>query len=339
MEKIKTRVIAEIGNSHEGSLGIALSLIDMAAKAGADLVKFQFHLSDFESTTFEPFRVNRFKQDKTRLDYWKRVGFTVDQWKMLKKHCDSKKVEFLCSPFSIEAAEVLHRNMLIKRWKIGSGEISNYQLLDYVFNTNMEVLVSTGLSDYNDINRLITYVRKNNYVDQLVLMHCVSQYPTPIKNSSLNLINEFSKSYRVKVGHSDHSGNISTSIFALTFPIEYLEVHISPHALFFGPDTSSSLIPEEFRQLIKFRNDFSIIKKSSYSRDELFKMSKKTANIFRKSLYWSLDLKAGSKITKSHMIVRKPWSEIDASEFQDLLGKEVKRNVVKGSPIRKKDIK
>ena len=86
MEKIKTRVIAEIGNSHEGSLGIALSLIDMAAEAGADLVKFQFHLSDFESTTFEPFRVNRFKQDKTRLDYWKRVGFTVDQWKMLKKH-------------------------------------------------------------------------------------------------------------------------------------------------------------------------------------------------------------------------------------------------------------
>ena len=96
MKKKTTRVIAEIGNTHEGSLGIALSMIDMAAFAGADIVKFQLHLSEFESSISEPFRVKSFIQDETRADYWNRVGFTLDQWRLIKEHCDARGVEFLC---------------------------------------------------------------------------------------------------------------------------------------------------------------------------------------------------------------------------------------------------
>ena len=93
----RTKIIAELGNTHEGSLGIALSMVDMSANAGADIVKFQLHLSEFESTKYEPFRTKSFSQDKTRLDYWNRVGFTLEQWKLIKNHCDSRKIEFLCS--------------------------------------------------------------------------------------------------------------------------------------------------------------------------------------------------------------------------------------------------
>lgn len=337
MRQNSTKIIAEIGNSHEGSLGIALSMIDMAAFAGADIVKFQLHLSEFESSIFEPFRVKSFSQDKTRTDYWNRVGFTLDQWLLIKKHCDSKGVEFLCSPFSIEAAKLLFENQLVKRWKIGSGEISNFQLLDFVFSTNLEVLVSTGLGDNSDITRLITHIGKNFELDQLVLMHCVSQYPTKLENSSLSLINYYISEFDVKVGHSDHSGLKSTSYFALTFPIDYLEVHLAPNKLFFGPDTSSSLTPEELNQVVQYRNDLVKLKKSSLSRDQLFEMSQDTARIFRKSLYWATNLSKGEKIKASDLIVRKPWKGVDASEFKYLIGKTVKKNVTEGLPLDKSD--
>ena len=338
MRQHSTRIIAEIGNSHEGSLGIALSMIDMAAFAGADIVKFQLHLSEFESSTFEPFRVKSFSQDKTRTDYWNRVGFTLDQWRLIKKHCDSKGIEFLCSPFSIEAAKLLFENQLVKRWKIGSGEISNLQLLDFVFSTKLEVLVSTGLGDNSDITRLITHIGKNFELDQLVLMHCVSQYPTKLENSSLSLINYYISEFDVKVGHSDHSGLKSTSYFALTFPIDYLEVHLTPNKLFFGPDTSSSLTPEELNQVVQYRNDLIELKKSNLSRDQLFEMSQETAMIFRKSLYWATNLSKGEKIKASDLIVRKPWKGVDASEFEYLIGKTVKKNVTEGLPLEKSDI-
>ena len=339
MKHNTTRIIAEIGNSHEGSLGIALSMIDMAAFTGADIVKFQLHLSEFESSIFEPFRVKSFSQDQTRADYWNRVGFTLEQWRLIKKHCDSKQVEFLCSPFSIEAAKLLFENQLVKRWKIGSGEISNLQLLDFVFSTNLEVLVSTGLGDNSDVKRIISHVSKNYKLEQLVLMHCVSQYPTKLENSSLGLINDYIREFNVRVGHSDHSGLKSSSYFALTFPIDYLEVHISPNKLFFGPDTSSSLTPEELKQVVEYRNDLIKLKKSELSRDELFEMSKETAAIFRKSLYWSTNLRKGEKIKRSNLIVRKPWKGVDASELENFIGKTVKKNVVKGLPLNKGDIK
>jgi N-acetylneuraminate synthase len=169
-------------------------------------------------------------------------------------------------------------------------------------------------------------------------MHCVSQYPTKLKNSSLGLIDYFIREFDVKVGHSDHSGLKSTSYFALTFPIDYLEVHLSPNKLFFGPDTSSSLTPEELKQVVEYRNDLIEIKKSKLSRDQLFEMSKETATIFRKSLYWSTNLSKGEKIKESDLSVRKPWKGVDASELENFIGKTVKKNVAEGLPLTKSDI-
>jgi len=337
MNHIRTKIIAEIGNSHEGSLGIALSMIDMAAQAGVDIVKFQFHLSEFESTIHEPFRTRTFNQDKSRQEYWDRVGFTLENWKLIKQHCDNRKLEFLCSPFSIEAAKLLFENHLVKRWKIGSGEISNFDMLDYVFSTNLEVLVSTGLGKESDILNLVSFVNKNFNFNKLILMHCVSQYPTKFENSAMQLINHLITNYTKRVGHSDHSGSKSTAYYALTFPIEYLEVHLAPNKLFFGPDTSSSLTPEELSEVVNFRNDLIKIKKSNLTRDQLFDYSKKTAKIFRKSLYWSSNLNKGQKVRRSDLIVRKPWKGLDASNLGNLLGKTVIRKVISGSPVSKSD--
>jgi N-acetylneuraminate synthase len=337
VKTIKTKVIAEVGNAHEGSIGIAFSMIDMAKVSGADLVKFQFHISEFESTAFEKFRTNNFKQDRTRQQYWNRVSFTLDQWKLIKNYCDVNGIEFLCSPFSYEAARLLFENNLVKRWKIGSGEVTNFQLLSYVFGTGLEVMISTGLANEIDLTKLIMFIKKNYKLNQVVLMHCVSQYPTPLKNSSLGLIKDYGKKYSVRVGHSDHSGSLSAPFLALTYGIEFLEIHITPHKLFFGPDTSSSLTPDEFLKVTNFRDDLYLMNQSKQSRDQLFEMSKKTAGIFRKSIYWSSSLKSGMKIEENSIVVRKPWAEIDASELESVIGKTLVRNVEAGLPVRKKD--
>ena len=118
----KITIIAEIGQAHEGSLGMAHSYIDAAAQAGADVVKFQTHIADAESSEYEPFRVKFSYEDETRFDYWKRMEFTPDQWLALKEHCDSVGVELMSSPFSC-AAVVLLESLNVARYKIGSGEI------------------------------------------------------------------------------------------------------------------------------------------------------------------------------------------------------------------------
>ena len=338
MMKAKTKIIAELGNSHEGSLGIALSMVDMAADAGADLVKFQFHISEYESSRFEPFRVQVFNQDNSRTDYWDRVGFTVEQWQVIFKHCQERKIEFFCSPFSIEAAKVLSDTNLVQRWKLGSGEVTNFPLVKYLFETNKEVLISTGLSRLSDLEKLVSFISNNFDLSQLILMHCVSSYPTDLKLTNLQIINELKSSFGVRVGHSDHSGKLSTLMYALTFPIEYLEVHLTPHKKFFGPDVTSSITPEELRNLVEFNNDLSIMKQSNNTRDELFELCKDTAKIFRKGLYWAESIMNGSVITQNQIIIRKPWGDLDASLITTIIGKKVIKNVTAGEPVQENEI-
>ena len=127
-------LIGEIGQAHEGSLGMALSYIDALADAGVDAVKFQVHNAEAESSKFEPFRINFSKQDNTRFDYWKRMEFSPEQWKILKERCDEREVEFLASPFSNAAVDLLEE-LDVRRYKIGSGEVSNFLLLEKIAKT------------------------------------------------------------------------------------------------------------------------------------------------------------------------------------------------------------
>lgn len=333
MKTEKTKLIAEIGNTHEGSLGIALSFVDMAASTGVDIVKFQMHIPEYESTLDEPFRNKVFLQDSTRFGYWKRVSFSIDEWIKIKEHCESKAIEFLCTPFSLEAAKLLWENRLVKRWKMGSGEITNIQLLDYVLSTGQDVLVSTGLSTQGELEKLVKFVDLNHDIGSLVLMHCVSQYPTPLADTSLNLINQYRDQFKTRVGFSDHSGDLSTSVFALTLPISYLEVHLKPHNLFFGPDISSSLSYEQLEFLVKFKNDMTILRNSNLTRNELFEKSAKIAKIFRKGLYWSRSISPGEIVLEEDINLRKPEVSISAFDLHEIIGKTLTSQVEADTPV------
>ncbi|MDX1644485.1 MAG: N-acetylneuraminate synthase family protein, partial [Thermoanaerobaculia bacterium] len=164
-------VIAEIAQAHDGSLGTAHAMIDAAAAAGADGVKFQTHIADAESTPSEPWRVRFSEQDETRYDYWKRMEFSADQWDSLRRHAERAGLAFLSSPFSLRAVELLE-SIGLRAWKVASGELASDDLLTAIAATGKPVLLSTGMSPLAEIDRAVEVLRRSDA--PLAVLQCTS---------------------------------------------------------------------------------------------------------------------------------------------------------------------
>jgi N,N'-diacetyllegionaminate synthase len=332
-----SEVIVEIGNTHEGSLGIAKSFIRMAAESGVKTVKFQMHIPEFEGIPDEPFRVKFSDQDANRQSYWKRVNFSIENWVLIKQYCDELKVEFLCTPFSVEAARVLFENKLVKRWKIGSGNATDWPLIDYVSSTGLPLLISTGLSSEAELvkikERLITLGSWGN----TTMLHCVSKYPASMNELDLHLMQDLS-AFGCPVGYSDHSGNLHTAMYAMARGASVIEVHMTPHRMFFGPDVSSSLLPDEIKSLVEFSKMCVLFENSKRTKQQHFEEVEPLRSLFRKGAYWSRALKPGEKVTLEDLRFLKPVGEIDVIDYEKLLGQTVAQETSEGSPVKWSDI-
>jgi len=149
---METFIIAEIAQAHDGSLGIAHSFIDALKGTGVDAIKFQTHIAEAESSIFEPFRINFSYEDKTRFDYWKRMEFSFEEWKGLKEHCEQNNLEFMSTPFSNMAVDLLE-GLGIKRYKVSSGDLNNFLLLEKIARTKKPIILSTGMSSFTSVNQ------------------------------------------------------------------------------------------------------------------------------------------------------------------------------------------
>jgi len=240
-------IMAEVGQAHDGSFGNAHAYIDAIAKTGADAVKFQCHIADAESWPDEPWRVvPEWPQDKTRFDYWRRMEFSRDQWWSLAAHTRAKGLEFLCSPFSVEAVRIL--DPLVDAWKVPSGEVHPGRVMDALFNSNSRdgkpVLVSHGMSTTEDIVWSLGF-------HPMALLHCVSMYPPPPVKIGLPMLNDWRQSYACPVGLSDHSGTIYAGLAAVALGCDILEVHVCWSKEQFGFDTAASITIEDLRHLVE----------------------------------------------------------------------------------------
>ena len=206
----KVYIIAEISQNHDGSLGQAHAFVDAVAGTGVDAIKFQTHIAEAESTPEEPFRVKFSYEDQTRYDYWKRMEFTYEQWEGLHRHAWEAGLDFLSSVFSVEAFEMM-QSIGMPAWKLGSGEVFNNCLVEKMVKTGKPILLSTGLSAYEDIDHQVEMVKSNPYA----VMQCTTAYPCPPEKIGLNLISEMRHRYRCPIGLSDHSGTIFPSLAAV----------------------------------------------------------------------------------------------------------------------------
>lgn len=314
-------IIAEIGQAHDGSLGIAHSYIDAVAKAGVNAIKFQTHIAEAESSIHEEFRVNFSYEDKTRFDYWKRMQFTEDQWIQLKKHCDEVGLEFISSPFSNKAVELLER-LGVKRYKIGSGEVSNLLMIDKISKTKKPIMISSGMSSYKELDKTISYIQAK--VDDISLFQCTTSYPTKAGDWGVSLIPELSARYNLPIGFSDHSGDIYACMAATTLGAKLLEFHVVFDKKMFGPDSKSSLDISQIEKLVTGVNQ---IETELMSYNDLKANNSKFNNlksIFEKSLAINKGLTKGSIISFEDLEAKKPSNMgIKASEFQKVLGKKI----------------
>ena len=314
-------VVAEVAQAHDGSLGTAHAYIDVAANAGADAVKFQTHIASAESTPGEPFRVKFSRQDANRYDYWRRMEFTPEQWAGLKQHCVEKKLEFLSSPFSMEAVDLLER-VGVPAWKVGAGEVSNLPMLERLASTSLPVLLSSGMSPWEEMDAAVEAVKRN-----CAVLQCTTSYPCPPEKLGLNVLGQLRERYAVPVGLSDHSGTIYAGIAASALGCDVLEVHMVFSRECFGPDVASSLTGPELKQLIDGVRFVETARAHPVDKNAAAENMGELRRVFGKSVVAARALESGSVLDENALAFKKPGTGIPAAKFRDLVGRRLKRSV------------
>ncbi len=326
--------IAEVGMAHDGSLGQAHAFIDAIAKTGATAVKFQTHIASEESSADDRFRVKVFPQDKTRFDYWLRTEFSLQQWKDLANHARDQGLIFLSSPFSIQAVDWLEE-CGVPAWKVASGELTNFPMLERMCASRKPILVSSGMSSWSELSEAIQLVRSRE--NDFGVFQCTTSYPCPPEKWGLNLLSEISDRFGCIVGLSDHSGTVAPSVAAVALGARMLEFHVVFSKDQFGPDSRSSLLMDEVTTLVESANQLLVAFENPVDKDQQAELLKPMHDLFTKSIAAVQDLSAGHIIELADLAFLKPGTGISARLYRDYVGRVLRRDVSKGRFLHEDD--
>jgi N-acetylneuraminate synthase len=329
------RVIAEVGQTHDGSLGTAHAYIDAVARIGADAIKFQTHLADAESTPGEPWRVQFSRQDATRYDYWKRMEFLPEHWAGLAEHCRERGLIFLSSAFSMQAVELLDR-LEVAAWKVGAGEITNLPMIERMASTRRPVLLSSGLASWADLDAAVSVIRDNGAA--LGIFQCTTAYPCPPEKLGLNVLSDIRKRYDCPTGLSDHSGTIYAGLAAASLGASMIEVHVAFTKECFGPDVPASVTTSELAQLVEGVRFIERALQNPVDKEMAATELDPLRKIFGKSVVAARDIAAGAVLTAADVTLKKPGTGIPASRLPDVLKWRSKRRILRNTLLSEDDL-
>lgn len=324
----KVYIIAEIGNTHEGSLGLAKCFVEAAARCGVDAVKFQTHIFEAESLPGAP-NPPYFK-DETRKEYLERTSFKLHQWKEIKRFAeDEYGLEFFSSCFSLEAVDLLEK-VGVRTYKIPSGEVTNLPLLIKVAKTGKRVFLSSGMSNWGELDEAVKVLRGHGCND-LTVFQCTSRYPCPLEAAGLNIIHEMRERYGCAVGFSDHTLGLGVSIAAVALGACAVEKHFTLSKKMYGPDAGFSATPRELKTLVEGIRAAEEAIGTKVDKEAVCASLGAMKIVFEKSIVAAEDIPAGTVLKERHLAYKKPGDGIPASEFRRLIGKKllkaVERNV------------
>ena len=332
----KTKIIAEIALTHNGNFNKALDLISKCKNAGADYVKLQTHFARFESSKDEKFRKGFNFNEKNRYMYWKKREFTPKEWKKLFLFSKKIKIKFLSSPFSVEAFNVL-KKIGLNTWKISSGEFFSESLINEILKTKDQIILSTGLANLNEIDKLIKKIKKNG--NDLTVLQCTTKYPTKLEYVGLNVAKYFKKKFKVKNGISDHSGTIYPSIESIKNEFDIIEVHVEEknNVKFKGPDTDSSLTFEELKIITNAHNSFKKLNKK-LNKNKITKSLLPNKTLFTKSICTKVKINKGDKITMDNVCFKKPNIGIPEGKINYILNYKFNKDIDSNKIVKWTDI-
>ena len=328
----KVLIIAEAGVNHNGDINLAKKLIEQAAKAGADVVKFQtFKANSCVSVSAKKakYQLETTAKEESQLEMIKKLELSYESHFELMKHCKKHGIAFLSTPFDLESVEFL-RGLDLPYFKIPSGEITNLPYLKAVAKCKKKVLLSTGMANLGEIEAALEILRKNG-TRNITLLHCNTEYPTPFEDVNLNALKTLKEAFKLEVGYSDHTEGIVASLGAVALGAVVIEKHFTLDKTMEGPDHRASLEFEELKALCKDIRELekalgSGIKKAS-------KSEAKNKIIARKSLVAKREIQKGEKFSIENLTTKRPGSGISAMRYEKYLGKRALKTYKKDELI------
>jgi N,N'-diacetyllegionaminate synthase len=313
-------LIAEIGSVHDGSYGNAVKLVEAAAACGADAVKFQTHIAEAETLADAP--SPPYFTGEPRLAYFKRTGFTPEQWRGLKSACEAAKVVFLSSPFSIEAVDLLE-TIGVGAFKIPSGEVSNIPLLERIAATGKPVLLSSGMSNWAELDAAVAALRPGG---EITILQCSSAYPCPPEQVGLNVLTEMARRYGLPVGYSDHTNGTAAAFAAAALGAVVVEKHFTFSRLMYGSDAANAMEPDDFRNFAQGLHEIWAMLGAPVDKDDISPY-REMKQIFEKSVVTARALPAGAALARADLAFKKPGSGIPAARYREIVGRRLSREV------------
>ena len=322
----KCFVIAEAGVNFNGDLDMALKLVDVASESGADVVKFQTFNSDRVVTGDAPkaeYAVETTGNQQSHLDMMRSLEFTPDMHEPIIQRCASKGILFLSSPFDEGSADLLD-DFGVSAFKIPSGEVTNIPFLCHIAEKKKPMIVSTGMCDLGEVDRAVSAIREHGN-DQIILLHCVSNYPADPSNVNLKVMDTMSSAFGVPIGFSDHTIGNEIPLAAVAMGASVIEKHFTLDKSLPGPDHRASLEPKELEMMI---NGIRVIESAMGNGIKIPADSERnTADVARKSLVSSKNLSEGHVLVEEDIDIKRPGTGIPPFDKQVIIGRTLKKDL------------
>ena len=327
-------IIAEIGINHNGDLILAKKLIDAAVDAGVNAVKFQKRNLE---NIYQKEILNDPSLDsqgtEILIDVLNEVEFKEDDFQEIVNYCKEKQITFLCTPWDVESADFLEK-LNVSAYKIASADMTNLPLIAYISKFNKPMIISTGMSNMDEIEKTVEFVMKQNVV--FLLLHCNSTYPSPTESLNLSLIPVMQQKFNIPIGYSGHESTIVPSITAANLGAVIIERHITLDKTMEGLDQSASLEPQEFKQMVNFIRESEIAKgipKKQLTRGEILQRE-----VLGKSIVCSQDIKKGDSFSDQNIEIKTPARGVSPQYYYEFIGKKSPRDIKKNEYIQLDDL-
>lgn len=321
----KIFIIAEAGVNHNGDMETAKKLIDAASDAEADAIKFQtFKAENLVCKTAKKaeYQLKTTNQSETQYEMLKKLELTEQMHKELMEYCDKKKIMFLSTPFDIESIRLLSE-LGMQLFKIPSGEITNLPHLREIARQQKRVILSTGMSSMNEVKAAVEVIKRNG-TDNITLLHCNTQYPTPVSDVNLLAMVKMQEELGLPVGYSDHTQGIEIPIAAAALGAAVIEKHFTLDKNMEGPDHKASLEPQELKQMVAGirRTELAL----GDGRKQASPSEQGNITVARKSIVAAKPVKKGEYFTEENLTVKRPGTGISPMQWDKILGTAADRN-------------
>ena len=334
---MRTYIIAEVGPNHNGSVDVALKMIEGLSKTGVDAVKFQLCNPEdvYSLDAFMPSYQRQNETSTSPLEMSKKYQLSQGDHVALYRACRDKKLDYVCTAFDLESLMFLDQNMDLPFFKVASGEIFSLDMLDYISDQKKPVVMSCGMATYSEIELAIRILNRKSKKD-ITLLHCVSSYPTRYTNVNLRVIAEMINRYACSIGYSDHTIGNECALAAVAMGAVMIEKHVTLDRELSGPDHKASSTIEEYGELVTSIRNIEMAmggKEKKFSDDEI--EIKKAA---RKSIVSTRDISSGEMISEEHLCYKRPGIGFLPVEKDTIIGKRAKADIAGNTVISKEQI-